>query len=580
MPFEVPTVDFGEDWPPGFRFHPTDEELVLYYLKRKICRRKLKLDVIREVDVYKWDPEELPGLSILKTGDRQWFFFSPRDRKYPNGSRSNRATRHGYWKATGKDRTITCNSRTVGIKKTLVFYKGRAPSGDRTDWVMHEYILEESELRRCQEAQDYYVLYKVFKKSGAGPKNGEQYGAPFREEDWADDELTEPSNYNDQNKHVKQSNGMEDVCKEKPQVQFTWNDVEEFMKELVDEPALKGPHVDDFECAAPQVFGEGDQSTLTDTSFGKVVDADLCNMPSPYSQQNVGVTLEMALSSTSQAQRHDAYDVASTRVANLEQHVIEEDFLEMDDLLGPDITHDIGEVMPQCADGELTGGSLEWGDGLSELDLYYDAEMFLRELGPVNEATSAHSYLDLQASQMVHQDQLERRQPSYATNNVGTQQGTFDQTWHFPTSDEPNPEAMYFSNTGDECSENVTPNATGSNSHQNENQNGIGVGGDDKWYTSALWSFVDSIPTTPASASESALVNRAFERMSSFTRLRMNLKNTTDAAASAEAATNNWPKGGRMKGFFILSFMGALLAVLFVLIGTFGRIMMPREYVK
>ncbi|RVW69296.1 NAC domain-containing protein 17 [Vitis vinifera] len=43
-------------WPPGFRFHPTDEELVLYYLKKKICRRRLKLDIIAEVDVYKWDP--------------------------------------------------------------------------------------------------------------------------------------------------------------------------------------------------------------------------------------------------------------------------------------------------------------------------------------------------------------------------------------------------------------------------------------------------------------------------------------------------------------------------------------------
>lgn len=36
--------------------------------------------------------------------------------------------------------------------------------------------------------QDYYALYKVYKKSGPGPKNGEQYGAPFREEDWADEE--------------------------------------------------------------------------------------------------------------------------------------------------------------------------------------------------------------------------------------------------------------------------------------------------------------------------------------------------------------------------------------------------------
>ncbi|KAF4346795.1 hypothetical protein G4B88_011468, partial [Cannabis sativa] len=73
-------------------------------------------------------------------------------------------------------------------KKTLVFNKGHAPQAFRlkvsTDWVMHEYTLDEEELKRCQNLQDYYALYKVFKKSGLGPKNGEQYGAPFREEEW------------------------------------------------------------------------------------------------------------------------------------------------------------------------------------------------------------------------------------------------------------------------------------------------------------------------------------------------------------------------------------------------------------
>ena len=52
----------GMAWPPGFRFHPTDEELVAYYLKRKMCRKKLKPDVIAETDVYKWDPDDLPGM--------------------------------------------------------------------------------------------------------------------------------------------------------------------------------------------------------------------------------------------------------------------------------------------------------------------------------------------------------------------------------------------------------------------------------------------------------------------------------------------------------------------------------------
>ena len=51
--------------PPGFRFHPTDEELVNYYLKRKIHGQEIELDIIPEVDLYKCEPWELASLSFL-----------------------------------------------------------------------------------------------------------------------------------------------------------------------------------------------------------------------------------------------------------------------------------------------------------------------------------------------------------------------------------------------------------------------------------------------------------------------------------------------------------------------------------
>ena len=48
--------------PPGFRFHPTDEELVAYYLRRKINGHKIELEIIPEVDLYKCEPWDLPGM--------------------------------------------------------------------------------------------------------------------------------------------------------------------------------------------------------------------------------------------------------------------------------------------------------------------------------------------------------------------------------------------------------------------------------------------------------------------------------------------------------------------------------------
>lgn len=99
--------------------------------------------------------------SFLPSRDPEWYFFGPRDRKYPNGFRTNRATRAGYWKSTGKDRRVTCQNRPIGMKKTLVYYRGRAPQGIRTDWVMHEYRLDDKEFEDTSgiQVQTYINTY-------------------------------------------------------------------------------------------------------------------------------------------------------------------------------------------------------------------------------------------------------------------------------------------------------------------------------------------------------------------------------------------------------------------------------------
>ncbi|XP_061996453.1 NAC domain containing protein 50-like isoform X1 [Rosa rugosa] len=176
---------------PGFRFHPTDEELVIYYLKRKVCRKPFKFNAISDVDIYKSEPWDLACKSSLKSRDQEYYFFSALDKKYGNGARMNRATHLGYWKATGNDRPVKHNNKTVGMKKTLVFHSGRAPDGKRTNWVMHEYRLVDTEMEKPGNGvpQDAYVLCRVFHKSNIGPPNGHRY-APFVEEEWDDEKLT------------------------------------------------------------------------------------------------------------------------------------------------------------------------------------------------------------------------------------------------------------------------------------------------------------------------------------------------------------------------------------------------------
>lgn len=169
--------------PPGFRFHPTDEELITFYLKKKVSVEKFDLDhVIREVDLNKLEPWDLRETCTLDTTHQtEWYFFSHNDKKYPTGSRTNRATAAGFWKATGRDKAVHSNSQRIGMRKTLVFYRGRAPHGQKTDWIMHEYRLEDVDVG-SRFNEDGWVVCRVFKKRRHQEKPEESHSNLSEEE--------------------------------------------------------------------------------------------------------------------------------------------------------------------------------------------------------------------------------------------------------------------------------------------------------------------------------------------------------------------------------------------------------------
>ncbi|KAK1260487.1 NAC transcription factor 29 [Acorus gramineus] len=171
--------------PPGFRFHPTDEELIMHYLRNQVRSRPCPVSIIPELNIYGFDPWDLPERSDLEEGE--WYFFTPLDRKYPNGVRPNRATMSGYWKATGTDKAIYSESRYVGVKKALVFYKGRPPKGVKTDWIMHEYRMRGSDKGPATTSGsmrlDEWVLCRIYKKKHmkrASEEEGEGSGEGYR----------------------------------------------------------------------------------------------------------------------------------------------------------------------------------------------------------------------------------------------------------------------------------------------------------------------------------------------------------------------------------------------------------------
>ncbi|XP_047311363.1 NAC domain-containing protein 37-like [Impatiens glandulifera] len=173
--------------PPGFRFHPTDEELVGYYLKKKIESQKIHLDVIRDIDLYRIEPWDLQDRCWIGYEEQnEWYFFSHKDKKYPTGTRTNRATMAGFWKATGRDKAVYDKSRIViiGMRKTLVFYKGRAPNGQKTDWIMHEYYrLEDSHDQNIATLtqEEGWVVCRAFKKrtNGLAKTSVDRWDSPY-----------------------------------------------------------------------------------------------------------------------------------------------------------------------------------------------------------------------------------------------------------------------------------------------------------------------------------------------------------------------------------------------------------------
>ncbi|XP_062179520.1 uncharacterized protein LOC133884190 [Phragmites australis] len=136
-------------FPPGFRFVPTKEELIDVYLRCKIEGRKPPLDVVNEVIILEWQPGRLVE-AYKGYGEHKWYFFTAREPSSSNKEKEpNRKVRvpgvNATWKATGSVMNIRRKGKddkvVIGTKRVLIYHSSDADEDGK--WTMHEYVSKE-----------------------------------------------------------------------------------------------------------------------------------------------------------------------------------------------------------------------------------------------------------------------------------------------------------------------------------------------------------------------------------------------------------------------------------------------------
>ncbi|XP_031257127.1 NAC domain-containing protein JA2-like [Pistacia vera] len=138
--------------PTGFRFSPTDEELI-GILERKVHGQELPLHAhfISETNVYGFDPQDLQWDHSMMATNSERYCFDLRT----NDSRE--VLGRGWWRATGHVKKIHINQHLVGCKRPLSFHRfldndRKRNKALKTNWIMYEYSISStrSEWRICK----------------------------------------------------------------------------------------------------------------------------------------------------------------------------------------------------------------------------------------------------------------------------------------------------------------------------------------------------------------------------------------------------------------------------------------------
>ncbi|MCL7040907.1 hypothetical protein MKW94_009675 [Papaver nudicaule] len=164
------------DVPIGFKFKPTDKELVSLYLKEKIEHPdQFRVPCMPDTNIYDFHPENLLNTHGFTEGNKDAYFFSSREKKHGHGTRANRIVKDdsGFWCISqAKKPVLADDGSTIGHKSGLVFYNGKKKTkGTKTKWLMQEFEISEHEPKiQCSRMKSYdrvicHIYEHIKKKS-------------------------------------------------------------------------------------------------------------------------------------------------------------------------------------------------------------------------------------------------------------------------------------------------------------------------------------------------------------------------------------------------------------------------------
>ncbi|WCJ35869.1 NAC-domain protein 101 [Euphorbia peplus] len=132
------------EFPVGYKFVPTEEELLTHYLMNKALFKPLPAQVIPDIDASIFFQQPPKNLVRYSKGEREWYFFTQLGRggdekemkiqKFEDGI--------GFWKAIGQEEAIyNADGNIFGFKFHFIYYSGTLQNPKKTHWKLDKFRL-------------------------------------------------------------------------------------------------------------------------------------------------------------------------------------------------------------------------------------------------------------------------------------------------------------------------------------------------------------------------------------------------------------------------------------------------------